>query len=439
MRNVLCVKLIKNFQCFTEKEKKKKKLSFYNKKIFTSICKNLQVNLQKIAATYNRYNNNKKNNNRSRSTEDKLIENDQNKNEDQQQNLKFKYTESDDFIEIELVGNEKENQQQQQNLNSYELSDFSNKKLSNKYYEQNSELVTPVITKDLEIEKNKCCPKRKRLADYYPLTPEDAVILQRMSSRSFNIYFINQLLLRLSSKYPNRHFVNKIAVLNYMAKALANELLTTDQANSGNFRFNDVGRFKEQYLANIESGTDRSMKAQLKSKIAGVFEADTAYQILTSCDFVAAVRTRFFVKLLKNITLTECDRSKILQAVQDVYGYEIQELQVTPFEQPTTVSHKQINEEEYLLNLSKQLGSNSTWYKVRESLVTCYGQAIDKSWFSPLKVVNEDSVNKKIFIKAKTEFEDDYIRNNCMQGLEYAFKAQGFSFELVKFSNFNKI
>ncbi|KJV50819.1 hypothetical protein OTSKATO_1573 [Orientia tsutsugamushi str. Kato PP] len=53
-----------------------------------------------------------------------------------------------------------------------------------------------------------------------------------------------------------------------MAKALANELLTTDQANSGNFRFNDVGRFKEQYLANIESGTDRSMKAQLKRKIA---------------------------------------------------------------------------------------------------------------------------------------------------------------------------
>ncbi|WP_252831401.1 hypothetical protein [Orientia tsutsugamushi] len=40
--------------------------------------------------------------------------------------MKFKYTESDDFIEIELVENEKENQQQQQNLNFYELSDVSN-------------------------------------------------------------------------------------------------------------------------------------------------------------------------------------------------------------------------------------------------------------------------------------------------------------------------
>ncbi|KJV75352.1 hypothetical protein OTSTA763_0534 [Orientia tsutsugamushi str. TA763] len=44
--------------------------------------------------------------------------------------MKFKYTESDDFIEIELVENEKENQQQQQNLNFYELSDVSNDKPS---------------------------------------------------------------------------------------------------------------------------------------------------------------------------------------------------------------------------------------------------------------------------------------------------------------------
>ncbi|SPR05468.1 Uncharacterised protein [Orientia tsutsugamushi str. Gilliam] len=99
--------------------------------------------------------------------------------------------------------------------------------------------------------------------------------------------------------------------------------------------------------------------------------------------------------MLKNITLTECDKSKILQAVQDVYGYEIQELQVTPFEQPTTVSQKQINEEEYLLNFSSQLDPKSIWYKVREYLIKSYGQAINKSWFSPLKVINEDSVNKK--------------------------------------------
>ncbi|WP_371218271.1 hypothetical protein ACA350_06340 [Orientia tsutsugamushi] len=52
VRNVLCVKLLKNFQRFTEKEKKEEKIVLLQKKIFTSICKNLQVNLQKIAATY---------------------------------------------------------------------------------------------------------------------------------------------------------------------------------------------------------------------------------------------------------------------------------------------------------------------------------------------------------------------------------------------------
>ncbi|KJV71333.1 dnaA N-terminal domain protein [Orientia tsutsugamushi str. TA763] len=235
-----------------------------------------------------------------------------------------------------------------------------------------------------------------------------------------------------------------------MAKALANELRTTDQANRDNCKFDNEFN-KEKYLTQIETSANLSKESQLKHKIAGSFEAAMAYQILTSCSFGPAVRTRFFVKLLKNITLTECDESKILQAVQDVYGYEIQELQVIQFDeskqvinstteyQKTTVLQQQISDEDYLSELSKELGSNSTWYKVRESLIKSYGQAIDKSWFSKLEVINEDSVNKKIFIKAKTEFEDSYIRENYLKDLESAFKAQGFSFELVKFSNFNKI
>ncbi|SPM46011.1 chromosomal replication initiation protein DnaA [Orientia tsutsugamushi] len=92
----------------------------------------------------------------------------------------------------------------------------------------------------------------------------------------------------------------------------------------------------------------------------------------------------------------------------------------------TTILQQQISDEDYLSELSKELGSNSTWYKVRESLVTCYGQAIDKSWFSKLEVINEDSVNKKIFIKAKTEFEDSYIRENYLKDLESAFKLKDF-------------
>ncbi|WP_342637614.1 DnaA N-terminal domain-containing protein [Orientia tsutsugamushi] len=336
--------------------------------------------------------------------------------------------------EGELVENKK-NENEEQNFQN--VDDFENDiQTSIKNCNQDIESLITKILKSSNGKKEWF--KRYRLEEFYPLTPEDVVTLQHKSDRGFNIYFINKLLLKLAGRYSNYHFGCKASVLNYMAKALANELRTTDQANRDNCGFDNEFN-KEKYLTQIETSANLSKESQLKHKIAGSFEAAMAYQILTSCSFGPAVRTRFFVKLLKNITLTECDESKILQAVQDVYGYEIQELQVKPFEQLKTVSQKQINEEEYLLNLSKQLGSNSTWYKVRESLIKSYGQAIDKSWFSPLKVANEDNVNKKIFIKAKTEFEDSYIRENYLKDLEPAFKAQGFSFELVKFSNFNKI
>ncbi|SPR10931.1 Uncharacterised protein [Orientia tsutsugamushi] len=336
--------------------------------------------------------------------------------------------------EGELVENKK-NENEEQNFQN--VDDFENDiQTSTKNCNQD---IKSLITKILKSSNGKKeWFKRYRLEDFYPLTPEDVVTLQHKSDRGFNIYFINKLLLKLAGRSPDYHFGCKASVLNYVAQALANELRTTDQANRDNCGFDNEFN-KEKYLTQIETSANLSKESQLKHKIAGSFEAAMAYQILTSCSFGPAVRTRFFVKLLKNITLTECDESKILQAVQDVYGYEIQELQVTPFEQLKTVSQKQINEEEYLLNLSKQLGYNSTWYKVRESLIKSYGQTIDKKYFSELNIINEDNVSKKIFIKAKTGFADSYITSNHMENLAHAFKAQGFSFELVKFSNFNKI
>ncbi|WP_371218310.1 hypothetical protein ACA348_03550 [Orientia tsutsugamushi] len=74
-------------------------------------------------------------------------------------------------------------------------------------------------------------------------------------------------------------------------------------------------------------------------------------------------------------------------------------------------------------------------FKVRKYILQHYEyeQVIDKICFSKLEIVNEDNINKKIFIKAKTGFADSYITSNHMENLAHAFKAQGFSFELVKF------
>ncbi|WP_252831515.1 hypothetical protein [Orientia tsutsugamushi] len=106
----------------------------------------------------------------------------------------------------------------------------------------------------------------------------------------------------------------------------------------------------------------------MKRKIAGVFEADMAYQILTSCDFGAAVKNKYYIKLIKNITLSDHIKFKILQEVRAVYSNDIEQLQVIPFDeskqvtnsateyQKTTVLQQQISDKDYLSELSKELG-----------------------------------------------------------------------------------
>ncbi|WP_064644331.1 hypothetical protein [Orientia tsutsugamushi] len=96
-----------------------------------------------------------------------------------------------------------------------------------------------------------------------------------------------------------------------------------------------------------------------------------------------------------------------------MHGNDIEQLQVIPFDeskqvtnstteyQKTTVLQQQISDEDYLSELSKELGSNSTWYKVREYILQHYKyeQVIDKIWFSELEIANEDNVNNKIFYR----------------------------------------
>ncbi|WP_232296989.1 hypothetical protein [Candidatus Orientia mediorientalis] len=60
------------------------------------------------------------------------------------------------------------------------------------------------------------------------------------------------MLLKIATQYLNYHFGCKTSVLNYITKALANELRSIDQANSDNLRFKDVENFKEKYLTQIE-------------------------------------------------------------------------------------------------------------------------------------------------------------------------------------------
>ncbi|MDJ1305292.1 MAG: hypothetical protein MRQ09_03520 [Candidatus Midichloria sp.] len=138
------------------------------------------------------------------------------------------------------------------------------------------EQVTPADNNSaIEFKKHKSWFKRKKLADFYPLSQEDADLLRTKYNR--NLDFINKLLLKLAGEYSNHHFGHKKVLLNYMAKALAHELRETNTANNATFQFksSDVNKAKERYLDKIEGITDTSKQAQLKRKIIGAFDSDT--------------------------------------------------------------------------------------------------------------------------------------------------------------------
>ncbi|WP_341764097.1 hypothetical protein [Candidatus Tisiphia endosymbiont of Beris chalybata] len=242
---------------------------------------------------------------------------------------------------------------------------------------------------------NKGWFKRKRLADFHPLTEEDADLLQLRSNREFNLNFINKLLLKLAEQYPNHYFCNKKVLLNYMVKALAHELRASSKVNQSSFQFksNDPEKLKEQYLEKIERNLDTSKQAQLKRKIAGIFEANTAYELLTSCEFKGVDQDQYQLKLLKDISVSEHMKTKILEQVQAVYGNKIKQLQILPFK-PVAAAKQEIKD---LSGLNK-LDPASVWYKVRRFLLQEHGQNADRSIFSKLAVVEEDKVASQVIL-----------------------------------------
>ncbi|WP_186787959.1 hypothetical protein [Rickettsia parkeri] len=138
---------------------------------------------------------------------------------------------------------------------------------------------------------------------------------------------------------------------------------------------------------------------KLKRKLIGIFDPDTAYELLSSCCFIGVVGGQYQIKLLKNIPLSKNLHDKILQQIQVTYGSNVRQLQIISFaelkdNQDNTADEKQ----GYLLQLSKQLNTDSVWYKVRKFLIERYNKYIDFGVLSKLVVVR--GINKKIILKS---------------------------------------
>ncbi|WP_032139753.1 helix-turn-helix domain-containing protein, partial [Rickettsia tamurae] len=133
---------------------------------------------------------------------------------------------------------------------------------------------------------------QKELRHFYPLSEKDISTLNFKAGREFSVNFVNQLLLKLYIKYPEKRFKNKFTFLSYMEKILKNEKHQGPLVNHTTFRFScninaeekDMLEY-EKYLSEIEHSLDTSKEMQVRKKIAGRFSTEVAHSILTQVEF----------------------------------------------------------------------------------------------------------------------------------------------------------
>ncbi|RYE05550.1 MAG: hypothetical protein EOP33_05240 [Rickettsiaceae bacterium] len=315
-----------------------------------------------------------------------------------------------------------------------EPSKVSRKPLTTKSWLGNS-----VKTFALKAVKKIRSYKRKALSEFYPLSEEEAEVLCNTSGREFNVHFINQLLLKLAKNKPNHGFFTKDLFMNYMAKVLTYELHQAAVTNNESFKFKEQDnqetkqtKHQEQYLESVEYSTDTSHKGQLRRKIAAVFEADTAYKILSGYKFdnsdeninkdrgngesgnktkAGHSSSEFKFTAINNyntVELSTSEQARLLAQVQTVYGNNIERIVIKASDPITKADIKQ--NREHCTAKPEVLGQdpNSIWDKVSSALLKQYGEAIHTSWFSKLSA-EEDKENKQLMLKAPTNFISSWI------------------------------
>jgi len=275
----------------------------------------------------------------------------------------------------------------------------------------------------------------KKAEEFHPLTEEDAEVLRLRSGREFNLNFMNKLLLKLADSQPNNRFSSKERLLNYMAKALASEMRNPNMVNNENFNFqtNDFDRKKEEFLKEIEFSSDVSPEGQLKRKISAVFERDIAYDLLKAGLFSEVVEgVKYRLKLKRNIQIAESTKRILLNQIQAVYGNKIERLEIIVTRNFTTKPKetKEISVESYIDGALA--GLDPIWRNIRKYLINLYGKAIDEAWFSKLELVKKDETNNKLFLKPETNCIGNWVSHHYITPLRLAFESFNYSYEIVK-------
>jgi DNA-binding MarR family transcriptional regulator len=309
-----------------------------------------------------------------------------------------------------------------------------------------------------EVQQKAQKDKWQELRHFYPLSEKDVDTLNFRAGREFSNNFMNQLLLKLYIKYPEKRFKNKFTFLSYMAKILKNEKHQGPLVNHTSFRFScNIGEIEknllkyEKYLNQIENSFNTSKEMQVRKKIAGRFSTELAYKMLTEVEFKTNQDNSFITAIVPNhLALSErqiATLSEQLEAVYGINGYYVQEVeQEEKIEDvktegagsakgvreqgkskvvSTAILEKQYSKikESDIISSSKDIGSlesskalatiaaNTVWHQIRKGLREELGDAIDEVWFSKAVAV-EDKEQKTLTLTMPTRFMADWIKNN---------------------------
>jgi len=294
----------------------------------------------------------------------------------------------------------------------------------------------------------------KELRNFYPLSEQDVETLNFRANREFSNNFVNQLLLKLYIKYPEKRFKNKFTFLSYMEKILKNEKHQGPLVNHTTFRFScNIGTEEtklleyEKYLSQIENSCDASKEMQVKKKIAGRFSTEVAHAILTQIEFKTNHDNSFITALVPNhLALSERQIATLSEQLEAVYGinrYYVQEVEqaeqiadVKPEDAESAEDGRleggrrvriekqyfKIKEPDIISN-SKDIGildnsqeldttsENTVWHQIRKGLREELGEAIDEVWFSKAEA-KECIETGLLTLTMPTRFMADWVRNN---------------------------
>jgi len=275
----------------------------------------------------------------------------------------------------------------------------------------------------------------KRLKDLYPLDETLVRELNHKSGREFSVNFVNELLLKLDSKYPLMSFGNNKQILAYLTKAFQYEKHQSSMVNHESFRFARIEPIEqkkekmEKYLVAIEEDYNTSAASQLKRKIVALFETEVAYSLLTESKFTRPFPQVFYVDLAHNLILTETQQERLTNEIQLIYGKDIgvmyNEMKyIIPGNNTAKIERQQ--DEIYL----EELDPATAWYQVRSALKNQFGNGLDKAWFSKLRA-EEDTTQRKITLKAPTRFFKDWITQKYGAAIENSCKIINYQLDAL--------